>query len=94
MDFDSWADAGLHDWDYAHCLPYFRRMETFQDGADDWRGGEGPMRISRCKASHKLHDVFLRSGEQAGYSVTSDHNGFKQEGLLYIAQAFIHKGSR
>ncbi|CUX48561.1 choline dehydrogenase [Agrobacterium tumefaciens str. Cherry 2E-2-2] len=93
LDFDSWADAGLREWGYAHCLPYFRRMETFQEGADDWRGGEGPMQISRCNASHKLHDVFLRSGEQAGYSVTSDHNGFKQEGL-HIAQAFIHKGSR
>jgi choline dehydrogenase len=93
LDFDAWGDAGLRDWDYAHCLPYFRRMETFEGGADAWRGGEGPMKISRCKADHKLHDVFLRSGEQAGFSVTEDHNGYRQEGL-HIAQAFINKGSR
>lgn len=93
LDFDSWAEDGLADWDYAHCLPYFRRMETFEGGADAWRGGEGPMKISRCKASHKLHEVFLRSGEQAGYSITEDHNGFRQEGL-HVAQAFINNGSR
>ncbi|MCW0983790.1 choline dehydrogenase [Agrobacterium sp. BT-220-3] len=93
LDFDSWADDGLTDWSYGHVLPYFRRMETFQDGADDFRGGDGPMKISRCKADHKLHDVFLRSGEQAGYSVTQDHNGYRQEGL-HIAQAYIHHGSR
>ncbi len=93
MDFDGWADQGLPEWDYAHCLPYFRRMETFAGGADDWRGGDGPMHISRCKAEHKLYDAFLRGGEQAGFSVTPDHNGYKQEGL-HVAQAFIHKGVR
>lgn len=93
LDFDSWTHDGLTDWSFAHVLPYFRRMETFQDGADDFRGGDGPMKISRCKADHKLHEVFLRSGEQAGYSVTQDHNGYRQEGL-HVAQAYIHQGSR
>ncbi|MGV2052418.1 choline dehydrogenase [Agrobacterium sp. 22-209-1] len=93
LDFDSWAHDGLTDWSFAHVLPYFRRMETFQDGADDFRGGDGPMKISRCKADHRLHEVFLRSGEQAGYSVTPDHNGCRQEGL-HVAQAYIHQGSR
>lgn len=93
MDFDSWADSGLPDWDYAHCLPYFRKMETFAGGADDWRGGDGPMRISRCKAEHKLYDAFLRGGEQAGFSVTPDHNGYRQEGL-HVAQSYIHDGKR
>jgi len=93
MDFDGWAHNGLTDWDFAHCLPYFRKMETFDGGADDWRGGEGPMRISRCKAEHKLYDAFLRGGEQAGFSVTPDHNGYRQEGL-HVAQSFIHEGKR
>ncbi|ACM31198.1 choline dehydrogenase [Rhizobium rhizogenes] len=93
MDFDGWAEQGLVEWDFAHCLPYFRRMETFADGADEWRGGDGPMRISRCKAQHKLYDAFLRGGEQAGYPVTPDHNGYRQEGL-HIAQSFIHGGRR
>lgn len=93
MDFDGWAESGLTDWDFAHCLPYFRKMETFDDGADEWRGGDGPMRISRCKAEHKLYDAFLRGGEQAGFSVTPDHNGYRQEGL-HVAQSFIHEGRR
>ncbi len=93
LDFEGWAANGLKEWDYAHCLPYFRRMETFSDGADDWRGGEGPMKINRCKAEHKLYDVFLRGGEQAGFSITPDHNGYRQEGL-HIAQSFVNDGLR
>jgi choline dehydrogenase len=93
MDYDGWAASGLPDWDYAHCLPYFTRMETFEEGANDWRGGDGPIKVSRCRAEHKLFDVFLRSGEQAGFEIAEDHNGYRQEGL-HIAQAFIHRGLR
>jgi choline dehydrogenase len=93
MDYDGWAELGLPDWDYAHCLPYFRKMETFADGPSAWRGGNGPMHISRCRAEHKLYDAFLRGGEQAGFAVTPDHNGYQQEGL-HVAQAFIHQGRR
>jgi len=93
LDFEGWAQAGLPDWDYAHCLPYFRRMETFAGGADPWRGDSGPLYISRCQARHKLYDAFLRGGEQAGFSITPDHNGYQQEGL-HVAQAFIHQGLR
>ena len=93
MDYDGWAGLGLPDWGYAHCLPYFRRMETFAGGPDEWRGGDGPLQISRCRAEHKLHDAFLRSGEQAGYGVTPDHNGYRQEGM-HVAQAFIRNGLR
>jgi choline dehydrogenase len=93
MDYDGWAAEGLTDWGYAHCLPYFRKMETFTEGADDWRGGDGPLRITRAEARHKLYDAFLRGGEQAGYDVTPDHNGYKQEGL-HVAQSFIDEGVR
>lgn len=93
MDFDGWAEQGLTDWDYANCLPYFKRMETFAEGADEWRGGDGPMFIGRCRAAHKLYDTFLRGGEQAGFEMVSDHNGYRQEGL-HIAQAFVHDGLR
>jgi choline dehydrogenase len=93
MDYDGWADDGLADWDYAHCLPYFRKMETFSGGPDQWRGGEGPLHVSRCQAKHKLYDAFLRSGEQAGFEVTPDHNGYRQEGM-HVAQSFIHNGLR
>jgi len=93
LDFEGWAALGLKDWDFAHCLAYFRKMETFADGANDFRGDSGPLHISRCQAAHKLHDTFLRSGEQAGFSITPDHNGYQQEGL-HVAQAFIHSGVR
>jgi choline dehydrogenase len=93
LDYDGWAAEGLHDWDYAHCLPYFKRMETFADGENDWRGGAGPLQVSRSTAKHKLYDALLESGEQSGWGVTSDHNGYRQEGM-HIAQASIHRGLR
>src|SRR5205085_4577577 len=93
LDFDGWAADGLADWDFAHCLPYFKKLEMFEDGPDAWRGGDGPMRISRCPAKHQLYDAFLRGGEQAGFEVTPDHNGFRQDGL-HVAQASIHAGVR
>jgi choline dehydrogenase len=93
MDYDGWAEDGLPDWDFAHVLPYFRKTETFADGPNEWRGGDGPVQISRCRAEHKLFDAFVQSGEQAGFPITPDHNGHKQEGM-HIAQAFIHNGRR
>lgn len=93
LDFDGWAALGLTDWDFAHCLPYFRKLETFEGGPDEWRGGDGPMRVDRCPAKHPLHDAFLRAGEQLGHPVTADHNGYRQEGM-HVAQATIHDGVR
>lgn len=93
LDYEGWAAQGLPDWDYAHCLPYFRKMETFAEGGNEWRGDSGPMQVSRCAAEHQLYDAFLTSGEQAGQQVASDHNGFRQEGL-HIAQSSIHRGLR
>lgn len=93
MDYDGWADAGLSDWDYASCLPYFRRMETFEDGEDPWRGGSGPIRITRARGEHKLYEAFLHAGVEAGHEVTADHNGYRQEGM-HLAQSFIADGVR
>ncbi len=93
LDYEGWAKAGLADWDFAHCLPYFRKLETFEDGADEWRGGDGPLHVTRCRADHQLYEAFLRGGEQAGFEVTPDHNGRKQEGL-HVAQSSIAGGVR
>ncbi|WP_440712566.1 choline dehydrogenase [Gordonia sp. FQ] len=93
LDYDGWADDGLTDWSYAHCLPYFRKMESFVDGADDWRGDRGPLRITRAAAEHSLYQRFLASGAAAGFTLTPDHNGYRQEGL-HIAQSFISGGVR
>ncbi len=92
-DYDGWAALGLPSWSFAHCLPYFKRMETFEDGANEWRGGDGPLHVMRCRAAHSTYDRFLRAGEQAGFAMTGDHNGSKQEGL-HLAQTFVHHGRR
>jgi choline dehydrogenase len=93
MDYDGWARDGLSDWDFAHVLPYFRKMESFADGPDEWRGGDGPVHVTRCPAAHPLFETFLRGGEQAGFPITADHNGYQQEGM-HIAQANIDEGVR
>lgn len=93
MDYDGWADDGLKAWDFAHCLPYFRKMESFEDGADAWRGGEGPLQITRARAEHKLYEAFIAAGIEAGHELTPDHNGFRQEGM-HVAQSFISGGLR
>jgi len=93
LDYDGWARDGLSEWSYPHCLPYFRKMETFEDGSDDWRGDDGPMHITRARAEHRLYQTFLASGEEAGYGVTPDHNGYRQEGF-HVAQSFIDQGVR
>ena len=93
LDFQGWASDGLDQWGYASVLPYFRKMESFSEGANEWRGGEGPVHVTRARAAHQFYDAFLRGGEQAGFSVSPDHNAYRQEGL-HVAQSFIDRGIR
>ncbi|QEX24349.1 choline dehydrogenase [Hypericibacter adhaerens] len=92
-DYDAWAAEGLPTWSFAHCLPYFRKMESFAGGADAWRGGDGPQSIERCAATHPLYQAFLEAGAQAGYARTEDQNGARHEGF-HIAQSFTRRGRR
>lgn len=92
-DFDGWAAQGLTGWGWQDVLPYFKRMETFAEGASATRGGTGPVHVSRAPARHKMFDLFLRAGEQAGHARPVDHNSGDQEGM-HIAQTLIHNGSR
>lgn len=92
-DYDQWASEGLSDWSFSHCLPYFKKMETFDQGANDWRGGDGPQSIELCKADHQLHRAFLEAGRQAGYPMTGDQNAKQHEGF-HVAQSFTRKGRR
>jgi choline dehydrogenase len=94
MDFDKWAAApGMQDWDYARCLPYFIRMETCLAGTDDWRGGDGPLMLERGPATNPLFGAFLEAATQAGYELTSDVNGFRQEGFAAFDRN-VHRGRR
>ena len=92
-DYDAWAAEGLPRWSFAHCLPYFRKLETYSGGANEWRGGDGPQSIERCPANHPLHSAYLEAGEQAGFERTEDQNGARHEGF-YVAQSFTRNGRR
>jgi choline dehydrogenase len=96
MDYERWgADPGMGDWDYAHCLPYFRRMETcLAAGRDDgFRGHDGPLVLERGPASSPLFRAFFAAVQEAGYPLTDDVNGYRQEGFAAFDRT-IHKGRR
>ena len=82
-DFDQWQLQGAHQWDYQHCLPYFKKAENWMNGADDYRGGDGP--LTTCNGNNMtttpLYQAFINAGIEAGYPKTDDYNGFQQEGF-------------
>jgi choline dehydrogenase len=93
-DYERWAsDPGMESWDYAHCLPYFKRMETCLAGADRWRGGDGPLVLERGPAANPLFGAFFDAAEQAGYPRTTDVNGYRQEGFGPFDRN-VHRGRR
>jgi len=84
LDFEKWAgDPGMENWDYAHCLPYFKRMENCLacDIDDSFRGKEGPLVLERGPATNPLFTAFFEAVQQAGYPLTNDVNGYQQEGF-------------
>jgi choline dehydrogenase len=82
LDYEKWASQpGMERWDYAHCLPYFKRMESCLTGEDAYRGGDGPLRLERGPCENPLFAAFLTAVQQAGYPLTDDVNGYKQEGF-------------
>jgi choline dehydrogenase len=94
MDFQRWAgEPGMERWDYAHCLPYFKRMETCLAGADAWRGGSGPLVLERGPATSPLFGAFLEAVQEAGYPLTDDVNGYRQEGFAKFDRN-VHRGRR
>ncbi len=93
-DYDKWAGRpGMAAWSYRHCLPYFKRMETCLAGPDDWRGGNGPLVLERGPATSPLFEAFFDAVQQAGYELTADVNGFRQEGFAAFDRN-IHRGRR
>ncbi|HSE71809.1 MAG TPA: choline dehydrogenase [Nocardioidaceae bacterium] len=94
LDYERWAsDPGMGTWDFAHCLPYFKRMETCLAGADAWRGGSGPLVLERGPATNPLFGAFLEAAQQAGYPLTDDVNGYRQEGFAKFDRN-IYRGRR
>ncbi|MCI4664714.1 MAG: choline dehydrogenase [Neomegalonema sp.] len=97
LDYDHWADSGADGWSYADVLPYFLRMESWDDGGHggdpDWRGRSGPLHVSRGARDNPLHSAFVEAGRQAGFEITADYNGEKQEGFGPMEQT-VYRGRR
>jgi choline dehydrogenase len=103
LDFERWAaDPGMDTWGYAHCLPYFKKMENCLAGPDEYRGGSGPLELERGPATSPLFKAFFEAVQQAGHAITTDVNGYRQEGFapfdrnvrrgrrLSAARAYLH----
>jgi choline dehydrogenase len=105
LDYERWgADRGMETWDFAHCLPYFKKMETAVASPPDdpWRGHDGPLVVERGPATSPLFVAFFAAAQEAGYALTDDVNGYRQEGFapfdrnihdarrLSAARAYLH----
>ena len=80
-DYDGWRQMGCEGWSFADVLPYFKRAETNQNGADEFHGGEGPLYVSNGHSSNPLFRSFIQAGIEAGHMQTADFNGAQQEGF-------------
>ncbi|MEO0361456.1 MAG: choline dehydrogenase, partial [Pseudomonadota bacterium] len=96
-DYDHWAEVGAQGWSFADVLPYFERMESWHDGGHggdpDWRGRDGPLHVTRGPRANPLYAAFVEAGRQAGFELTEDYNGEKQEGFGPMEQT-VWKGRR
>lgn len=92
-DYDRWEREGARGWSYADCLPYFQKSQTHELGADEYRGADGPLHVTRGKTKNPLFQAFIDAGIQAGYPFTEDMNGYQQEGFGWMDMT-IHQGKR
>ena len=96
-DYDHWAESGADGWAYADVLPYFLRMETWDanghGGDPAWRGEDGPLHVTRGEREIPLFQAFVEAGRQAGFELTDDYNGEKQEGFGPMEQT-VYRGQR
>jgi choline dehydrogenase len=93
-DFDDWYEAGNPGWSFDELLPYFKRMETWQHGSDDYRGGDGPLKVSDVSSQlHPLCKNFISAAKEIGFSFNKDMNGASQEGVGNY-QITTHGGQR
>jgi len=95
MDYERWSnDAGMSSWDYAHCLPYFKKMENcLADQSNTFRGISGPLKLERGPVKGPLFAAFFKATEEAGYPRTDDVNGYRQEGFAAFDRN-VYRGRR
>jgi choline dehydrogenase len=96
LDYERWsADPGMETWDFAHCLPYFKRMENCLEATldDPYRGHSGPLVLERGPADNPLFGAFFEAVQQTGLHLTDDVNGYRQEGFGPFDRN-VHRGRR
>ena len=93
LDYEGWRQMGCDGWGYADVLPYFKKMESYSGGGDDFRGDTGPLRVHRSVPKDPLSIAFIKAGKEAGYKETDDISGYCQEGFG-IFDRTVFKGER
>ena len=93
LDYDGWRQMGCEGWGYADVLPYFKKMETYSGGGNDFRGESGPLKVHRSMPKDPLSLAFIKAGKEAGYKETDDISGYCQEGFG-IFDRTVFKGER
>lgn len=94
LDFERWKDEdGARGWGYADVLPYFKRAEGREEGGDEYRGGDGPLSVSYGTLRNPLNQAWLDAAREAGYDLTEDYNGYRQEGFGRMEMS-VRKGTR
>ncbi|HEY5340258.1 MAG TPA: GMC family oxidoreductase N-terminal domain-containing protein [Candidatus Aquilonibacter sp.] len=92
-DYDRWARNGATGWSYAEVLPYFKRSESWERGANAWRGGAGPIGVQSAKTTDPVFTALSVAGAALGFPQTDDYNGERPEGIGR-AQFSIRNGRR
>jgi choline dehydrogenase len=92
-DYDHWEEQGAKGWAFKDVLPYFKRMEDSHGGQEGWRGSGGALHVTRGTRRNPLFHAFVEAGRQAGYEVTEDYNGERQEGFGAMEMT-VWKGRR
>ena len=93
LDYEGWRQMGCEGWGYADVLPYFKKMESYSGGGDDFRGESGPLKVHRSTPKDQLSLAFIKAGKEAGYKETDDISGYCQEGFG-IFDRTVFKGER
>jgi len=80
-DYDGWASEGNPGWGWHDVLPYFRRSEHNERGADAFHAQGGPLNVMDLRSPHRFGSFFVEAAQQAGHRFNADFNGAHQEGV-------------
>ncbi len=81
QDYDRWRQMGLAGWSFEDVLPYFKRSEANENGADAFHGADGPLWVSNSRSTNPLFGAFVQAGIEAGHPFAHDFNGASQQGF-------------